>query len=68
MRGTIWGQKYQRNHTRKDIILLLKIHIHGVAPWFIMVPPSLGITPVHDSGVPLGTDGRLIVGSAPDPS
>lgn len=41
MRGKIWGQKYQRNHTRKDIILLLKIYTHGVAPWFITVPASL---------------------------
>ena len=68
MRGKIWGQKYQRNHTRKDIILLLKIYTHGVAPWFITVPASLGITPVHDSGVPLSRDGRLMESWAPDPS
>ena len=29
---------------------------------------AIGITPVHGSGVPLGTDGQLIVGWAPDPS
>lgn len=59
MRGRFRVRNTRGITLRKDIILLLKIHTHGVAPWSYTWCPLLWELPQYMVVGPLGTDGRL---------